>query len=56
MFGNVTALEGLHVTGKYRGRSMQQGSSQHSSRSQMNGVIQKHVIGGSQKGASLLLH
>ena len=23
MFGNVTALEGLHVTGKYRDRSMQ---------------------------------
>ena len=22
MFGNVTALEGLHVTGKYRDRSM----------------------------------
>ena len=23
MFGNLTALEGLHVTGKYRNRSMQ---------------------------------
>jgi len=23
MFGNVTALEGLHVTGKYRDKSMQ---------------------------------
>ena len=24
MFGNVTALEGLHVTGKYRDKSVQQ--------------------------------
>ena len=29
MFGNVTALEGLHVTGKYRDRSMQHKCSRH---------------------------
>ena len=29
MFGNVTALEGLHVTGKYRDRSMQHTCSRH---------------------------
>ena len=29
MFGNVTALEGLQVTGKYRGRSMQHTCSRH---------------------------
>jgi hypothetical protein len=29
MFGNVTALEGLHVAGKYRGISMQHTCSMH---------------------------
>ena len=29
MFGNVTALEGLHETGKYRNRSMQHTCSRH---------------------------
>ena len=29
MFGNVTALQGLHVTGKYRDRSMQRTHSRH---------------------------
>ena len=29
MFGNVTALEGLHVTGNYRYRSMQHTCSRH---------------------------
>jgi len=29
MFGNVTALEGLHVTGQYRDRSMQHTWSRH---------------------------
>ena len=29
MFGNVTALEALHVTGKYRDRSMQHTCSRH---------------------------
>ena len=29
MFGNATALEGLHVTGKYRDRSMQHTCSRH---------------------------
>ena len=29
MFGNVTALEGLHVTGKYRDRSMHHTCSRH---------------------------
>ena len=30
MFGNVTALEGLHVTGKYRDRSKKHTCSRHS--------------------------
>ena len=29
MFGNVTALEGLRVTGKYRNRNMQHTCSRH---------------------------
>ena len=29
MFGNVTALEGLHVTGNYRDKSMQHTCSRH---------------------------
>ena len=29
MFGNVTALEGLHVTGKYKDKSMQHTCSRH---------------------------
>ena len=29
MFDNLTALEGLHVTGKYRDISMQQTNSRH---------------------------
>ena len=29
MFGIVTALEGVHVTGKYRDRSMQHSCSRH---------------------------
>jgi len=29
MFGNVTALKGLHVTGNYRDRSMQHTCSRH---------------------------
>jgi len=29
MFGNVTALEGLHVTGKYRDASMMHTCSRH---------------------------
>ena len=29
MLGNVTTLEGLHVTGKYRDRSMQHTCSRH---------------------------
>ena len=29
MFGNVTGLEGLHVTGKYRDISMQHTCSRH---------------------------
>ena len=29
MFGNVTAVDGLHVTGKYRDRSMQHTCSRH---------------------------
>ena len=29
MFGNVPVLKGLHVTGKYRDRSMQHTSSRH---------------------------
>ena len=29
MFGNVTALEGFHVTGKYRVRSMRHTCSRH---------------------------
>ena len=29
MFGNVTALEGLHVTGKYRDKSMTHTCSRH---------------------------
>ena len=32
MFGNVTALAGLHVTGKYRDRGMQHTCSRRASR------------------------
>ena len=42
MFGNVTALEGLHVTGKYRGIRMQHTCSRHA-------AWDPHRLGNGQK-------
>jgi len=44
MFGNVTALEGLHVTGQYMNRSMQHTCSMHTVRPYASGHPDAHML------------
>ena len=50
MFGNVTALEGLHVTGKYKDKRMQHTCSRHAA-----WVLHAWTIGAGSRGAELSL-
>jgi hypothetical protein len=48
MFGNLTAREGLRVTGRYRNRSMQHTCSRHA-------AWDRHILGGEKARACVVL-